>query len=307
MKQITRNLITYRAEIHATADELRNRLPEFATLGPHQRATDGFVPIFRDQDERVLVVPGGWVICLREDGKAVPAQTVNEALEKKAAAIVEATGRKPGRKERNEIKADVIHDLLPQAFARTRLTYILYSERTQRLFVNANSAKVADLVMTRLVECLESLQTSTVHVSEPKMGLTKRLGNWLANEDPDDCFGTMDPADEIVMAGANGKWSVKTESLSGAENTLKEAMERGATVDSIGLVTEGGVSFRITSALRVKGVKHRVVEDDEDADITHCWVSQAASEIQTLDSIMDAMLELLSPEKAQSSLQDLFG
>lgn len=84
-------------------------------------------------------------------------------------------------------------------------------------------------------------------------------------------------------------------------------------VDSIGFKTEDDVEFRITDALRVKGVKHRVVEDDEDTDIGHCWVSQLASEIVTLDGIFDTILDLLSPEKAQADksveddeLADLF-
>ena len=144
MKQITRNLITYSAEIHASVEELENRLPNFATLGDHQRASSGFVNVIPDQDVRVLKVPGGWAICLREDSKAVPASEVNKAAAEKAEQVQKATGHKPGKKEMKEIKDEVIHELLPRAFARQKLTYILYSERTQRLFVNTNSQKSAD-------------------------------------------------------------------------------------------------------------------------------------------------------------------
>lgn len=98
MKQISRNLITYAAEIHASAEELDNRLPHFAILGDHQRVSSGFVNVIPDQDARVLKVPGGWAICLREDSKAVPASEVNKAAAEKAQAVYEATGRKPGRR-----------------------------------------------------------------------------------------------------------------------------------------------------------------------------------------------------------------
>lgn len=301
MKQITRNLMTYAAEVHASVEELEERLPHFTGLGEHQRQDSGFVNVIPDQDTRVLKVPGGWVICMREDTKGVPAEEVNKAANEKVAAIQEATGRKVGKKELREIKADVIHDLLPRAFARQKMTYVLYSERTQRLFVNTGSQKAADLVMTHLVECLKSLKTSTVHVSEPKMGLTTRLHNWLAYQDEDDCFGTMEPSAEVVMKGHDRKWSIKAESLRSVADTLREAINGHASVDSIGFAMDSGVTFRITAALRVKGVKHRVVEDDKDTDLNHCWVSQLASEIATLDEIMDVMLDLLSPEKAQAS------
>ena len=312
MKQITRNLITYAAEIHASVEELENRLPHFATLGPHQRATSGFVNVIPDQDARVLKVPGGWAICLREDSKAVPASEVNKAAQEKADAWLEATGGKPGKKHMKEIKAAVIHDLLPRAFARQKMTYVLFSERTNRLFVNTGSQKSADLVMTHLVESLESVKTSTVHVSEPKMGLTARLKNWLDQAEDDDCFGSLYPAAEVVLKDKARKWSLKADSLRTTEEALREAIQGGATVDSIGFKTEDEIAFRITAALRVQGVKHRVVEDDEDTDINHCWVSQLASEIRTLDEIFDDILHLLSPEKAQAAkteedrLADLF-
>lgn len=293
--------MTYAAEVHASVEELEERLPHFTGLGEHQRQDSGFVNVSPGQDTRVLKVPGGWVICMREDTKGVPAEEVNKAANEKVAAIQEATGRKVGKKELREIKADVIHDLLPRAFARQKMTYVLYSERTQRLFVNTGSQKAADLAMTHLVECLKSLKTSTVHVSEPKMGLTARLHNWLAYQDEDDCFGTMEPSAEVVMKGDDRKWSIKAESLRSVADTLREAIKGRASVDSIGFAMDSGVTFRITAALRVKGVKHRVVEDDKDTDINHCWVSQLASEIATLDEIMDVMLDLLSPEKAQAS------
>ena len=313
MKQITRNLITYSAEIHASVEELDNRLPHFTTLGDHQRVSSGFVNVIPDQDARVLKVPGGWAICLREDSKAVPASEVNKAAAEKAEQVQKATGHKPGKKEMKEIKADVIHDLLPRAFARQKLTYILYSERTQRLFVNTNSQKSADAAMTALVHALESVKTSTVHVSEPKLGLTARLKNWLNHADEEDCFGPMEPYAEAVLKDSDRKWAIKAETLRSAENALKEAIEKRARIDSIGFMHESGVTFRITDTLRVKGVKHRVVEDEEDADINHCWVSQLASEIRTLDEIFDDILHLLSPEKAQADksveddeLADLF-
>lgn len=300
MKQITRNLITYSAEIHASVEELDNRLPHFTTLGDHQRVSSGFVNVIPDQDARVLKVPGGWAICLREDSKAVPASEVNKAAQEKAEYVLATIGRKPGKKEMKEIKADVIHDLLPRAFARQKMTYVMFSERTNRLFVNTSSQKAADLVMTHLVESLESVKTSTVHVSEPKMGLTARLKNWLDGGEDEDCFGGFDIREEVVLKSNSNKWAVKADSLRSAEETLREATAMGATVDSIGFVTDAGVEFRITAALRVKGVKHRVVEDDEDTDIAHCWVSQLASEINTLDGVFDDILHLLRPEKAQA-------
>ena len=304
MKQITKNLITYQADIHAGADEINLRLPQFEPIGPHQRNTWGFVEVVPGSGNRVLQFAGGFALCYRDDTKLLPADTVCKAVDAECAKVLEATGRKPGKKERKEIQADVIHGLLPQAFTRTRLTYVVHSTRTQRLFVNTGAQKVADTIVTALVHALESLKTSTVHVSEPSLGLTKRLENWLTDEEPEDCFGEFCPVDEIILADGDRKWSVKmAASLAVAAPALRNAMQLGAKVDSMRFVTENGTRFRITQALRLAGVKHALQAEDLDdghADESHAWCAQLALEVSTLDAIFDELLRLLSPEKAQA-------
>lgn len=304
MKQITKNLITYQADIHAGADEIDSRLPQFEPIGPHQRNTRGFVEVVPGSGNRVLQFAGGFALCYRDDTKLLPADTVCKAVDAECAKVLEATGRKPGKKERKEIQADVIHDLLPQAFTRTRLTYVVYSTRTQRLFVNTGAQKAADAIASALVHALESLKTSTVHVSEPALGLTKRLENWLTNEEREDCFGEFWPVDEVILADGDRKWSVKmAASLAVAEPALRNAMQLGAKVDSMRFVTEDGTRFRITQALRLAGVKHALQAEDPDdghADESHAWCAQLALEVSTLDAIFDELLRLLSPEKAQA-------
>lgn len=303
MKQITKNLISYQADIHASIDEIDRRLPQFEPIGPHQRTTWGFVEVVPESGNRVLTFAGGWVICFREDSKLLPATAVRDAVDKACAAVFEATGRKPGKKERKQIQADAIHDLLPQAFSRPRLTYVIYSARTQRLFVNTGAQRTADQVVTAIVQALESVKTSTVHVSEPAMGLTTRLSNWLDEGDSDDCFGDLYPVDEAVLASDGRKWAVKMAvSLAAAEPALRNAIQQGAKVDSLRFLLADGTRFRITQALRLTGVTHASLADPEDdhADPAHAWSAQLALEVATLDTIFDELLRLLSPEKAQA-------
>lgn len=316
MKQVTKNLFTYQADIHASAAEIGRRLPVFETIGEHQRTTWGFVEVVPDAGNRVLSFPGGWALCYRDDTKLLPAATVRQAVDAECITVAESTGRRPGKKECKEIQEAVIHDLLAQAFVRTRLTYVIYSARTQRLLVNTGSQKVADAVVTALVHALESVKTSTVHVSEPVMGLTKRLSNWLADDARDNCFGDFDPVDEVILTAGDRKWAVKmSASLATAAPALTNAMQQDATVDSMRFAMEDGTRFRITQALRLAGVKHVVPEAPEDGydDQEHEWAAQLAIEVSTIDRIFDELLRLLSPEQAQADkpvaatdLDDLF-
>ncbi|WP_315127324.1 recombination-associated protein RdgC [Comamonas antarctica] len=301
MKQISKNLFTYSAEIHADVVTLEERLPQFMECGEHTRDSYGFVPVIASEEEtRVLTVPGGWVVCLRHDGKLLPNEALKKWVDERAAHLQQTYGRKIGKKERKELMGDAIHELLPQAFVRSRRTFAFYSERTQRLYVSTGSQKAADRMVHELVHSLESVKTSTVHVSEPKMGLTARLLNWLDHQPDDETFGDLHPEGQVVMKGATGKWSVNASHLREAEDTLREAMRRNTTVDSMGFCDMDGIKFRVTAALRIKAVQHRVMDAADDSTEHHQFVSQAADEIATLDTIVDTMLDLLSPEKAQA-------
>ncbi|KAA9177567.1 hypothetical protein F3K36_08625 [Delftia sp. BR1] len=97
---------------------------------------------------------------------------------------------------------------------------------------------------------------------------------------------------------------------------MRNAIDKGAKVDSMRFQTEDEVAFRIDQSLRLKGVKHRAAPEDsinDDApDASHVWHAQLTLEVAALDAIMDELLDLLSPEKAQGSkatdpLADLFG
>lgn len=306
MKPITRNLFTYQADILADAAELDRRLPHFDTIGAHQNTSWGFTPVVPNCEARVLSFAGGWALCFRLDSKILPGSTVRKAVDERAKEVQGATGRKPGKLERREIKADVMYALLAQAFVRTQLTYVAYSARSNRLFINTSSQKTADTLMSAMVYALESVKTSTVHVSEPKLGLTQRLVNWLDDADEDECFGSFHPSTEIVMGSGNRKWSVKLDRLKEAEPTLRNAIASGAKVDSMRFDSEDGVGFRIDQALRLKGVQHLRApdEDDESDDIANQWNAQFTLEVATLDAIMDELLHLLRPEKAQATKGD---
>lgn len=308
MKQLTKNLITYQADIHASPLEIASRIPHFTECLPSQKTSFGFVPPIAEEPENLIVqVPGGWVLRLREDVKSVPASEVNKLVEEKVAKIKEFEGRTPGKRERKELKAFALDDLMPRAFAKRTDTFIVYSTAKQRVYVATGSQRTADTAISALVHALASVKTSTVHVSEPKMGLTARLLNWLNEKGDDETFGPLHPHGAMVMAGNGSKWSVKADSLRSAEATLREAIDRGTSVDSIGFQDADSVSFRVNAKFRILGVKHQVVDTEDDMSEHHAFVSQAASEIVTLDGIVDTLLDLLSPEKAQAETgADLF-
>lgn len=308
MKPIARNIRVYSGAIHANVDQLQELLgaAEFVECGASQFVSSGFVPVHDTRPEMLVTdFDGGWIAQFRRDTKSVPAGELKKAVEAKVNEVKMQYGRTPGRLERKDLKAEATLELLPRAFPRSSLAYVIYSTAEKRIYVATASQKVADAVMSMLVQCLSSLKTSAVHVSEPKMGLTTRLINWLDGGDEQDTFGELEPRGELVMASTGGqKWSVKSETLRSAADTIREAVRQGATVDSIGLMTETETKFRIDSALRINGVKHDVKPEADDKEPFYAFIAQVMLEMKTLNGIVDEMLELLSPEKAQTATSD---
>lgn len=317
MKQIFRNVVAYAVElsslVDSTADQvlaaLNDNLPVFKAVGDHSTVSSGFVPVVEDGDLAQPVF-GGWALRYRMDTKAVPSSEVNKELQVRKAAILESTGRNVGKKEAKEIKAEIIYDLLPRAFPRQSGAYVLFSPTTGHLYISNASQKLCDRLMTELVGALESLKTKTLHVDASKSGLTTRLSAWLENEGAE--FGDLWPQDEVVMKASGGqKWSIKVATIAAAHDALKEAMRHQATVDSIGFMTEEGARFRITSALRVKGLSIPAVEganDAEDTDASDLFCAQVGVEVSVLDEIFTTMLALFAtaPKASEDDASDLF-
>lgn len=312
MKQITKNLLTYAVEILLKAETLAEALKEkaFAAVDKHASIEAGFVPALTKLgvcDKRLVVsFPGGWAALFREDVRKVPKQTVDEHLKRRCVDIEAAYGRKPGKRERRDLRDEIVQELTPQAFTNTKLTEVVYSTASQRLYVNTTSQKTADRITSALVGVLASAKFTTVCVSGPKMGLTKRLLNWLNQEADDQAFGDWEPIRSVVLANTERKWSVKDESLRNGEGPLRTAIERlGAEVAALHFMDADGVEFKVTANLRVQGIKHRTVEDSDDTELVHAHGAQLACEVVTLDGIFSDLLYLLSPEKAQ--MGELFG
>lgn len=324
MKQIFRNLVAYAVELSSLEDStpdqivetLNDNLPTFEPIGEHQTVSSGFEPVVLDGNLAQCVF-GGWALRYRMDVKSVPAAEVNKELQLRKAAVYESTGRLVGKKEAKELKAEIIHDLLPRAFPRQSGAVVVFSPRTGHLYVNTASQKVCDRLMTELVASLDSLKTKTLHVSEPKSGLTNRLTTWLRDEE-DVVFGGLSPRDEIVMKATGGKkWSIKVDHLLAARAALEEAMRHNATVDSIGFVNDEGVRFRITSALRVKGLSIPAAAPDKDlagsqeeGALSDLFCAQIGVEVSVLDEIFTGLLKLFATAPAeepaeQDNLEDL--
>ena len=107
-------------------------------------------------------VNGHWMLRFMAETRQVPASVVQRRVDDMAAAIETTTGRKPGKKERRDLKEEAVAALLPQAFPRLQSTWVWLDPATRRMVLDTTSASRADDIITALVKLLDGFAVEPI-------------------------------------------------------------------------------------------------------------------------------------------------
>ena len=109
-----------------TAEALTARLEQhaFQPCPSHQPSSAGWTPpLGRKAVDLVHGVNGRLLLCLRTEEKVLPAMVVNQELAERIAAIEDQQGRPVRRREKQELRDQLVQELLPRALTRSRRSY----------------------------------------------------------------------------------------------------------------------------------------------------------------------------------------
>ncbi len=165
------------------AQELSAKLQgfRFKPCGKLQLASYGWAtPLRKHGDDLIHATNGNIMICARKDEKILPASVVRELVDEKVAEIEEKNARKMGRKEKETLKDNVIHELLPRAFLRSNLMYAYIAPADNMMVVNASSSKKAEELLEYLRRSIGSLPVKPATLKNSPAAIMTR---WLTGED----------------------------------------------------------------------------------------------------------------------------
>lgn len=252
-----KNAIMYKLTepIALSAEELSGALEAFKftpckSLEPMRY---GFVPPIKGGSDFVHAANGCIAICAQQEDKILPASAINEALEKKVAAIFESESRKVHRKERQELKDELIFSMLPQAFTKNSRTYAYIDTRDDIIYVDASSPKKAEDLISALREAFGSLPCLPIgSVNSPATAMT----NWVRN----DC------APENFLIGDDGELHanksdriIRCKKQDMQEEVITTHIDSGMSVRKLAVSWKEGISFTLTDDLYLK----KLVFDDK--------------------------------------------
>lgn len=142
----------------------------------------GWVPPLGKHSELLTHSCNGYtMLCARKQEKILPPAAINEMVEEKVLELEAKQDRGVYRKEKRNIKENVIHTLLPRALTRSASTYAYFAPQQQLLFIDAASATKAEEFLDYLRHTLGELPVVplTCH-GDPAEVMTR----WLKQRSP---------------------------------------------------------------------------------------------------------------------------
>lgn len=257
------DLSLLRLPADATIDpaELESALAQhpLRSPGPLEFETRGFVsPFSRDDAAFTLGIQGAVLFCLGEESRLLPASVLSDAIAERIAEHQANTGRKPGKRLRNEFREAALAELLPRAFIKRARTSAYLS--APFLVVDTASDSAAEAVATALRDALGSFPARPL-ACEASAAL---LSEWLiAGQLPegfefgDECE-LKDPSDMAMVA------RFRNHDLTAEE--VREHARCGKQVTQLGLIFDGRIGFVLDAKLKLRRLRFLdIVADQLDA------------------------------------------
>ncbi|MEE2761892.1 MAG: recombination-associated protein RdgC [Pseudomonadota bacterium] len=291
-----------------SADELEEKLQAdaFKPCGPQETSRQGWVPPLGKHGEQLVHSAGGYhLIALRKEEKILPGPVVKEAVEERAEAIEVDQGRKVRRKEKDEIKEQVMLEMLPQAFSKNRRSFAYLAPKDGVLVVDASSAKQAEDLASTLRKSLGSLPVRPPAVEQaPAFTFT----GWL-NE-------SIDIPGQVVLGSecelkdpSEDGGVVRCKGLDLKADEIRNHLDAGMQVTKLALTWDDNVSFVLDEELGIKRLKFgetlQEQLDDVEADDAVAKFD-AAFTLMTLElsRLIPGLLEALGGEDRSAIVEE---
>jgi recombination associated protein RdgC len=251
-----KNTLFYRIEQwdQPALHDIESRLAgeRFVECGASQEKSAGWVEP-RGEKHAPLIenVAGQLILNLCTETKAVPTAVVKIQVQERLDQIEQQTGRRPKGKQVRELKEQVVHSLLPRAFAKRATTRVWVDLGARLVFIGAASLKQADAVVTRLVELLGGgLRLSLV---QTELAPATAMAAWLIQREAPAGF-SVDRECELKQPDSE-KAAVRYARHTLDISEVGEHIRQGKLPTQLAMTWRGRVSFVLTDTLALKKIK----------------------------------------------------
>lgn len=251
-----RNLLVYRLtqDLQLDAASLENALTARPArpCASQELSTYGFVPALGKGPDAPLVHASQdfCLIAARKEERLLPGSVVREALAEKVEEIEAAQMRKVYKKERDQLKDEIVQSLLPRAFVRRQLTRAAIAPQLGLILVDAGSPKKAEELLSTLRECLGSLPVRPLAVKVAPMAT---FTDWLKNQQASHGLHLLDECELRDTHEDGGIVRCKRQDLGSDE--VQNHLAAGKVVTRLSLAWSDKLSLLIDDKLALKRLR----------------------------------------------------
>ena len=265
-----KNLMVYRLsrEVALNADEMEKQLSAFAftPCGSQDMAKTGWVsPMGSHSDALTHAVNGQIVICARKEEKILPSPVIKQELQAKIERLEGEQHRKLKKTEKDALKDEVLHSLLPRAFSRFNQTFMWIDTVNDLIMVDAASAKRAEDTLALLRKSLGSLPVVPLTMESP---IELTLPEWVRSGELPAGFIIQDEAELKAILEDGGVIRCKKQNLISDEIAVH--IEAGKLVTKLAVDWQERIQLVLADDGSLKRLKFadtlREQNDDIDRD-----------------------------------------
>lgn len=298
-----RNLLVYRLTqpVDFSTEALENALSSKPArpCASQELTTYGFVaPLGKGADAPLVHASQGFLlIAARKEERILPGSVVRDALKEKVDEIEAEQMRKVYKKERDQLKDDIVQTLLPRAFLRRSSTFAAIAPEQGLILVDASSPKRAEDLLSTLREAIGSLPLRPVSV---KIAPSATLTEWLKTRQAVADFHVLDECELRDTHEDGGLVRCKRQDLAGEEIQLH--LSSGKQVTQLSLAWQDKLSFVLDDKLVVKRLRFEDLlqeQADQDAgdDAQAQFDASFTLMMLTLIDFIPALLDALGGEE----------
>lgn len=259
-----RNLLAYRLtqDLQLDAEKLEAALASKPArpCASQELSTYGFVaPLGKGADAPLAHVSQEFfLIGARKEERILPGSVVRDALKEKVDEIEEQQMRKVYKKERDQLKDDIVQSFLPRAFLRRQTTFAAIAPQQGLILVDASSPKKAEDLLSTLREALGSLPVRPLSV---KVAPTATFTDWMKSQHASNGLQLLDECELRDTHEDGGIVRCKRQDLGSDE--VQNHLAAGKLVTKLSLAWSDKLSLLIDDKLALKRLRFEDLLQDQ--------------------------------------------
>jgi len=248
------NLIIYQLNKKIDFSDLANKLSKFRArpCGKSEFQSYGFIAPLGKSKNSPLVhqIQDFYLIATQKEQRMLPSSVVKDELLSRVEQLETEQMRKIYKKEREQLRDEIIQNLLPQAFVRKTQTLAIIAPTLDLILVNSANFNRAEELLSLLRSSLGSLPVTALST---QISPTVLMTNWLAEQKIDAEFSLLD---ECELTGTEEKAAIircKRQDLSSDEIT--QHLAAGKVVTKLALDWQNQLNFVLDDKLIIKRLR----------------------------------------------------